>query len=251
MSMTQESINDRTSSVNTCPSTLSELRRRIAYRLCDNSQHFKCCLNRAEKSRKEGKEYLNIDPERAFVAFARAGYLLLVKLPMHPHYRLLLSDEQRRNMLHVRYSNPLYFSPPDKTFKHGQDILRTLIVLKRGITDRQIEWATTDVYPESLLICSLASLSRPAAGITPPFRDVFREKTDYRAEFEQLLGGKVESTAPKLRLRNISLPRTSESPVPSSAGRQIETRTQSDENGPKMDGIKFKAPKRLMSHLPR
>jgi hypothetical protein len=103
MSTTQESIDERNPSVNTCPSTLSELRKRIAYRLCDNSQHFKCCLNRAEKSRKEGKEYLNIDPERAFVAFARAGYLLLVKLPTHPHYRLLLSDEQRRNMLNVRY----------------------------------------------------------------------------------------------------------------------------------------------------
>jgi len=107
MSTTQESIDERPPSGNTCPSTLSELRRRIAYRLCDNSQHSKCCLNRAEKSRKKGKEYLNIDPERAFVAFAGAGYLLLVKLPMHPHYRLLLSDEQRRNMLHVRYFNPL------------------------------------------------------------------------------------------------------------------------------------------------
>jgi len=209
MSTAQESIDERTPSVNTCPSTLSELRKRIAYRLCDNSQHFKCCLNRAEKSRKEGKEYLNIDPERAFVAFARAGYLLLVKLPMHPHYRLLLSDEQRRNMLHVRYFNPLYFVPPDKTFKHGQDILRTLIVLKRGIINRQIEWAIAEVYPESTVIRSLSSLSRPAAGITPRLRDVFREKTDYRAEFEQLLGGKVETTAPKLRPRNIPLPRTS------------------------------------------
>ena len=249
MSTTQESLDERTPSVNTCPSTLSELRRRIAYRLCDNSQHFKCCLNRAEKSRKEGKEYLNIDPERAFVAFARAGYLLLVKLPMHPHYRLLLSNEQRRNMLDVRYFNPLQFSPPDKIFKHGQDILRTLIVLKRGIVDRQIEWASADAFSESSSIRPLSSISRPGAGITPRLRDVFREKTNYRAEFEQLLGGKVEGSTMKSRPRNISLSRMS--PVPSSAVHQIENGTQSGENDRKREGIEFKSPKRFMCHLPR
>jgi hypothetical protein len=113
MSITQESIGEKIPSMaNKRPSTMSELRKCIAHGLCDNIQSFKYSLNQAERSRKEGlmqaerirregKQYSDTDLERAFVAFARAGYLALVKLPMHPHYKLLLSDEQRRNMLRV------------------------------------------------------------------------------------------------------------------------------------------------------
>lgn len=80
---------------------MSELRECITRDLWDNTQPFKSSLKRADQSRSEGKQYSDTDLERAFVAFARAGYLVLVKLPMHPHYKMLSSDEQRRNMLHV------------------------------------------------------------------------------------------------------------------------------------------------------
>jgi len=107
MPTTQESNGERTPPTEKKrPSTLSELRQQVSYGLCDKREPFKSCLERAEQSRKEGQDYSNLDPERAFVAFARAGYLLLVKLPMHPHYKLLLSDEQRRETLHVSLINP-------------------------------------------------------------------------------------------------------------------------------------------------
>ena len=107
MLTTQQSNDGRTSpTAKKRPSALSELRQRISHDLCDKHEPFKSCLERAEQSRKEGKDYSNLDPERAFVAFARAGYLLLVKLPKHPHYKLLLSDEQRRETLHVCRINP-------------------------------------------------------------------------------------------------------------------------------------------------
>ena len=105
--VTQESNGERTPTEKKRPSTLSELRQQVSHDLCDKREPFKSCLERAELSRKEGQDHSNLDPERAFVAFARAGYLLLVKLPMHPHYKLLLSDEQRRETLHVSLINPV------------------------------------------------------------------------------------------------------------------------------------------------
>ena len=103
MSITQKSSGDRSASATNKrpPSTLSELRKRIAHDLFDKREPFKSCLERAERSRKEGRDYSNLDPERAFVAFARAGYLLLVALPVHPHYKLLTRWEKRREILHV------------------------------------------------------------------------------------------------------------------------------------------------------
>ena len=112
--MTQEFIGEKTPSMaNKRPATMSELRKCIMHGLYDNSQPFRFTLKRAEQSRREGKQYSDTDLERAFVAFARAGYLVLVKLPMHPHYKLLLSDEQRRNMLHVGYFNLFFDSSID------------------------------------------------------------------------------------------------------------------------------------------
>jgi hypothetical protein len=129
------------------------------------------------------------------------------------------------------------------TSKNGQDILRTLIVLKRRIVDRQTEWAIADAYPESPALGTFPAFSRTSAGITPRVRDVFREKTDYRIEFEQLLGGKVEDTRP----RNIF-----SSSIPSSSIRQSpEKGTQNDEDGPNTEGIEFRRPTRSESPLPR
>lgn len=128
-------------------------------------------------------------------------------------------------------------------FKYGQDILRTLIVLKRRIIDRQIEWALADAYLEFPALGTIPSLSSTSAGVTQRLETVFREKTDYRIEFEKLLGGKVEDTRP----RNISL-----SPIPSSSVPQFpEKGTQNDEDGPKTEGIEFRRPTRSESHLPR
>ena len=122
------------------------------------------------------------------------------------------------------------------TFKDGQDILRTLIVLKQRIIDRQIEWALANAYLESPALGTFpASLSLTSAGITPHLRSVFREKMDYRIEFEKLLGGKVEDTS---QSRNIS-----SSPVPSSPVRRTpEKGTQNNENDPKTEGIEFRRP---------
>jgi len=113
MSGTQEPIGEKTPSMaNKRPSTLSELRKYIAHGLCD-SESFEYSLKLAEQSRREGKQYFDTDLERAFVAFARAGYLLLVKLPVHPYYKLLLSDDERRYMLQVRCFNLFFYSPTD------------------------------------------------------------------------------------------------------------------------------------------
>jgi hypothetical protein len=113
-SMTQEFRNGKStlSVANKRISTLSELRQRISHGLCCKREPLKACFDRAELSRKEGKDYSDLDPERAFIAFARAGYLLLVKLPMHPHYKLLLSEEQRREMLQVCRIHPYVFALP-------------------------------------------------------------------------------------------------------------------------------------------
>jgi hypothetical protein len=110
----QESIGEKTPAMaNKRPATMSELRKCITHGLCDNSQPFKSSLKQAGQSRREGEQYSDTDLERAFVAFALASYLVLVKLPMHPHYKLLSSDEQRRNMLHVGYFDLFYYSPID------------------------------------------------------------------------------------------------------------------------------------------
>ncbi|KIM36392.1 hypothetical protein M413DRAFT_292628 [Hebeloma cylindrosporum] len=208
-SATQESIGETAPSMaNKRPASLSELRKHIAYGLCDNTQPFKSILDRALQLSREGKQYLDTDLEGSFVAFARAGYLLLVKLPMHPHHHMLLSDEQRRNIL-----------------QHGRDILRTLVVLKRRLVDLQTEWAIADAYPESPAVDSLPVLSSTNAGIQARLGHVFREKTDYRIEFEQLLEGKVEDTTPRLRPMNIS---------------SSEAQTEGDV--PKTEGIEFWQP---------
>lgn len=153
-------------------------------------------------------------------------------------------------------------------FKDGQDILRMLIVLKRRIVEHQTQWAIGNAYPESpdagtfpselsrtsagagitlarlrdvfiFLIFSIFHYARwanwPMSSVTPPSRlsrDVFSEITDYRIEFEQLLGGNVEDVH-------------SSSPIPSSSSRQsLEKATQNDEDGPQTDGIEFRRPTR-------
>jgi hypothetical protein len=99
------------SMANKRPSTLADLRQRITWDLCYKREPLKACFDRAEQSRKEGKDYSDFDPERALVALARAGSLLLVKLPMHPHYKLLLSEEERREMLKVCRIDPCILLP--------------------------------------------------------------------------------------------------------------------------------------------
>ena len=106
MSTSQESHGETTASLlvphRRPPSSFPELRKRIINDLCDKWEPFKACLERAEHLIEEGEaQYSNFNSEHAFVAFARAGYLLLVKLPTHPHYMLLLNEGQQREVLHV------------------------------------------------------------------------------------------------------------------------------------------------------
>jgi len=131
-----------------------------------------------------------------------------------------------------------------KNSKHGQDILVKLIALKARIVDRQNEWATKHTYPGSPAECSLRSFFRQDTGITLPVRDVFRKKIDYRTEFEQLLGGKVEDSETIVETRPwlISSPQTSPTYIPSPPA--FPEMVQKDENGQKTEGIEFKTPQK-------
>jgi len=124
--------------------------------------------------------------------------------------------------------------------------------MKRKIVDRQTKWAIADAYSKSRALGTfpVISVPRTSVGITPRVRDVFREKTDYQIEFEQLLGGKVEDTTAKLRQTDTSsslmTPITSSS-VPQSP----EKGSQNEEDVPKTKGIEFRQPTRSESPLPR
>lgn len=93
---------------------------------------------------------------------------------------------------------------------------------------------------ESPTICSSPLPSRQATVIIPRLRDVFTQKMDYRTEFEQLLGGKVENpdTTPKLLSRVISSPQVYTPPL------ETETvhRMKNEGIDEKAEGIAFKVP---------
>jgi len=99
-------------------------------------------------------------------------------------------------------------------------------------------------YSDSPAICSFPSPSRQDTIIIPRLRDIFTQKMDYRTEFEQLLGGKVEDPR-KLLPSVVSSPQLS--PIytlPSGTHSETVHGTQSDGIGQKMEGIEFKVPER-------
>jgi len=138
-------------------------------------------------------------------------------------------------------SIPFLCSPPDKQSKDGQIILLKLITLKQEVVDRhesqspkRISWITRYILPGYLL---------PLSTLSPGHNDVrviFSGRADYRTEFEQLLGGKIEdnratshsgSTAPTLSL-----------PDPQSP--------EAVQGAQEMEGIEPKVPERPVGNLP-
>ena len=83
------------------PASMHELRAEVLED--DTKGTFIFHLGRAGAFRREGLNYIGADPERAFVALFRAANLLLVKLPTHPDYELILDDTQRKALLSVRF----------------------------------------------------------------------------------------------------------------------------------------------------
>lgn len=99
-------------------------------------------------------------------------------------------------------------------------------------------------HSESPVICSFPSPSRQDTIIIPRLRDVFTQKMDYRTEFEQLLGGKVEDP-PKLFPSVVSSPQLSFTyTLPLGTHPETVHGTQSDGIGQKTEGIGFKVPER-------
>ena len=83
------------------PASMHELRAEVLED--DTRGTFIFYLGRAGAFRREGLNYIGADPERAFVALFRAANLLLVKLPTHPDYELVLDDRQRETLFFVRF----------------------------------------------------------------------------------------------------------------------------------------------------
>ena len=91
------------------PATIAALAERALEDIWDERKELKHFLRIAERSRKEGKEYVKHgDLENAFVSFARAATLVLEKLPTHRDYKKLLSESQRQNLTLVRDSTMLF-----------------------------------------------------------------------------------------------------------------------------------------------
>ena len=84
------------------PATIAALAERALENIWDERRELKHFLRIAERSRKEGKEFVKQgDLENAFVSFARAATLVLEKLPTHRDYKKLLNESQRQNLMLV------------------------------------------------------------------------------------------------------------------------------------------------------
>jgi STAM-binding protein len=93
------------------PATIAALAERALEDIWDERKELKHFLRIAERSRKEGKEYVKHgDLESAFVSFARAATLVLEKLPTHRDYKKLLNESQRQNLTLVCDSDMSFFS---------------------------------------------------------------------------------------------------------------------------------------------
>jgi STAM-binding protein len=89
---------------------LAEMAQMAMLDLWDDTKDFKHYLRKAEKYRKEGREYARKgDIEGAFVELAQAATLVLEKLPMHREYNFILNATQRQNLYLVRISTIISF----------------------------------------------------------------------------------------------------------------------------------------------
>lgn len=93
------------------PVSLFELRKQILEYSWDRSKQSKHSLKSAQDFLKEGKDYTIINPERAFVALAHAANLILVKLPTHNDYAVILTETQRENLRAVGFYCPFFLLP--------------------------------------------------------------------------------------------------------------------------------------------
>ena len=86
------------------PASMHELRAEVLEGGWDARGTFIFYLGRAGAFRREGLDCMGVEPERAFVALFRAANLLLVKLPTHPDYKLVLDGDhrQRETLFSVR-----------------------------------------------------------------------------------------------------------------------------------------------------
>ena len=90
------------SRLSTKPATITALVERALEDIWDERKELKHFLWVAERSRKDGKEFVKQgDLENAFVSFARAATLVVEKLPTHRDYEKLLDESQRQNLLLV------------------------------------------------------------------------------------------------------------------------------------------------------
>jgi hypothetical protein len=94
------SLNDDASWTHYLPASMHELRAEVLEDVAGGTFIFH--LGRAGAFRREGLNYMGVDPERAFVALFRAANLLLIKLPTHPDYELVLDARQRETLFSVR-----------------------------------------------------------------------------------------------------------------------------------------------------
>ena len=90
------------SRLSTKPATITALVERALENIWDERKELKHFLRIAERSRKDGKEFVKQgDLENAFVSFARAATLVVEKLPTHRDYSKFLDESQRQNLLLV------------------------------------------------------------------------------------------------------------------------------------------------------
>jgi hypothetical protein len=101
--MASHTPNSRSYSISTAkPVTIATLAERALENIWDERKELKHFLRIAERSRKQGKEFVTQgDLESAFVSFARAATLVLEKLPTHRDYKKLLNESQRQNLMLV------------------------------------------------------------------------------------------------------------------------------------------------------
>ena len=137
--------------------------------------------------------------------------------------------------------------PSHKQFKNGQDILRRLIYLKGKMVipvdpqDKDREYVSPSTSQHIHSGCHPSPCSPGQRGV----QDHFEEETDYQAEFEQLLGGKVDTTgnlpswvtsSSWVQVPPVALPAVRQSP-------ETAQGTKSGESGQKKVGFVTSIPK--------
>jgi len=130
------------------PASMPKLEAEVLEDGWDTRGTFDFHLERAVSFRREGLDYMGTNPKRAFVALFRAANLLLVKLPTHPYYELVLDVRRRETLFSVRLFVVFTFlTDSDDFLKTGEITFRELGELKKRILERQNEWKASQKAP--------------------------------------------------------------------------------------------------------